>query len=102
MNMNVRFGRILMLLAVVSTAAPVRAGASDRGGPEFGAPRNYAPATPAEKAAEARRLSQQAAALNQRRPVGRGKPQSSVERRVAKEGQRRHPDHALDLAAPPK
>ena len=40
MNMNVRFGRKLVLLALLAPPRPTTAGAADRGGPAFGAPRN--------------------------------------------------------------
>ena len=39
MNMNVRFGRKLVLLALVSAAAPTTAIAADSSGPAFGTPR---------------------------------------------------------------
>jgi hypothetical protein len=65
MKMNVRFGRNLVLLALVSAAAATTAQAAESSGPAFGTPRIPA-ASSADKAAEARRLAEQAAVLAKR------------------------------------
>ncbi len=66
MNMNVRFGRRLVLLAAIGMACPGTAHAADGSGPTFNAPTRFAPATAADKAAEAQRLADQAALLARR------------------------------------
>lgn len=66
MNMNVRFGRKLVLLALACAAAPISADAANPGGPAFSAPRNVTHASSADKASEARRLADQAAILAKR------------------------------------
>ncbi|MGD9635165.1 MAG: hypothetical protein AB7G28_12450 [Pirellulales bacterium] len=64
--MNVRFGRNLVLLAVVAAAVSATAGAADPSGPAFTTPKYAAVSSPTDKAAEARRLADQAAVLAQR------------------------------------
>lgn len=63
--MNVRFGRKLVLLALAAAAAPGVSRAANPSGPAIGASSAHY-ATPADKAAEARRLAEQAAALAER------------------------------------
>jgi hypothetical protein len=63
--MKVRFGRNLVLVALVSAAMPAAIHAANPGGPALGASRSTY-VTPADKAAEARMLAEQAAALAER------------------------------------
>lgn len=66
MNMNVRFGRKLVLLALVAAAASATASAADPSGPAFTNPKFTSAGNSADKAAEARRLADQAAMLARR------------------------------------
>lgn len=63
--MKVRFGRKLVLVALLSACAPTASRAANPSGPALGAPRSMY-VTPADKAAEARLLAEQAAALAER------------------------------------